>query len=184
MSFVEFNETTGEIISVGNMFEKDKLCIPIDPKIAKALISGTEQSINWRVVPDKKESQKYKIIKIEKNVNEEFISTSIFPIERLPAHHKEKNIFQIIQKENVWQGKAILDNDKKTFYTSREGYFGHQKIFYITERNDKRRFLESFSLDFENFFSQQQFLIDCNIDTPCDIYVASGNDKFVHVSDI
>ena len=94
MSFVEFNETTGEIISVGNMFEKDKLCIPIDPKIAKALISGTEQSINWRVVPDKKESQKYKIIKIEKNVNEEFISTSIFPIERLPAHHKEKNIFQ------------------------------------------------------------------------------------------
>ena len=78
----------------------------------------------------------------------------------------------------------LKDNDKKTFYTSREGYFGHQKIFYITERNDKRRFLESFSLDFENFFSQQQFQIDCNIDIPCDIYVASGNDKFVHVSDI
>ena len=63
MSFVEFNETTGEIISVGNMFEKDKLCIPIDPKIAKALISGTEQSINWRVVPDKKESQVYFLLK-------------------------------------------------------------------------------------------------------------------------
>ncbi len=184
MSFVEFNETTGEIISIGNMFDPNKLCIPMDTDLAKSFILGKERTMDWRVVPDKKESQNYKIIKIEKNVNEQIVSSSIFPIEKLKAHHTQKNIFQIIQKGNKWKGSAILDEDKKSFYTTREGYFGHQKIFYVTEKNDKRKLLESFSVDFENFFNYQQFDIDCNINQSCDLYVASGNDKFVHVSDI
>ena len=62
MSFVEFNETTGEIISIGNMFDPNKLCIPMDTDLAKSFILGKERTMDWRVVPDKKESQNYKII--------------------------------------------------------------------------------------------------------------------------
>ena len=179
MSYLQFDETTGSIISIGNELHTDKLCIPISKDLATAFITGKEQLSKWKVFPDKTESQKYNIVKIEKNTNEEYTDNTIYPVPKLVQDNT--NVFKIIQDKGKWSGQAFLDETKKNFYITRSDYFGHQKKFYITEKNDKRYLIDSFTVDFENFFTNEKFTIDCNVDVECDLYVASGNDKFVHV---
>ena len=181
MQFVEFDEKTGSIISITNKFNKDKLSVEIDKSIADGFIKGTEQTSQWKVLPDKTNVRKYKVVKIVKNTNEEFLNKNVFPIKQFKEIQKEKNVFQIIQRESSWFGYADIDQDTANFYTSRDGYFGHEKIVYVTEHNDSRKYLGKFDIDFTKFFQGSEFIIDFNNSECCDLYIASGNDEFVYV---
>ena len=48
---------------------------------------------------------------------------------------------KLSQRENNWFGYADIDQETANFYTSRDGYFGHEKIVYVTEHNDSLQVL-------------------------------------------
>ena len=90
-------------------------------------------------------------------------------------------MFQVIQRDGRWIGYASLTQECKDFYKRSKDYFGQYKVLYITEKNDKRKLLETITVDFENFFTETEFEIKANTNKDCDLYIASGNDNFIHV---
>ena len=181
MSYIVFEEDSGKILSVGNQISTDKLYIEVEMKIAEKFILGLEQFANWRVLPDHKDAKKFKLEKIQKTTSENFVNKSIFPLKKFSSIQQTLNTFQIIQNKNTWQGYAILDKDTKEFYMSRDGYFGSEKVIYVTDKNDKRKFLGKFNVGFEDFFRDTKFNIEYDYAGECDLYVATGNDNFIHV---
>ena len=102
MQFVEFDEKTGSIISITNKFDKDKLSVEIDKSIADGFIKGTEQMSQMESIGQIKQNvKKYKVVKIVKNTNEEFLNKNVFSSKQFKEIQKEKMFLQNYPKEKT-----------------------------------------------------------------------------------
>ena len=181
MQFVEFDEKTGTISGITNTPSTNVLSIEVEKILAKKFIDGEENLTEWKVVPDLSSPNKYKLIKVVKHTDEDFNNPNIFPIKTTDVISKDKNLFHLIQDKGLWYGYANTDDDTKQFYMSNDGYFGTEKLFYLTEKNDNRVYIGQFKVEFEKLFNNEKFKIEFNCDKKCDIFTASRNSEFIHV---
>jgi len=177
--FAYFNENTGEVIEVTSEKDSTRLCIEIDDALAISFLNATENMLDWIVTSDSE--SKYTISKKQKNKKEVITNNSIFPLKRFDKIQGTQDVFQVIQRGTQWLGYASLTNECRDFYKRSKDYFGQYKVLYITERGDKRKLLETIFVDFENFFTDAEFEIKAETIKDCDLYIASGNDNFIHV---
>ena len=177
--YAYFKEDTGEVTAVSGEIDSNKLFIEIDEELATSFLNATESMTDWIVTTN--DARKYVISKKQKIKKEVITNHSIFPLKLFNEIQQTKDVFQVIQRDGRWIGYASLTQECKDFYKRSKDYFGQYKVLYITEKNDKRKLLETITVDFENFFTETEFEIKANTNKDCDLYIASGNDNFIHV---
>ena len=177
--YAYFKEDTGEVTDISGEIDSNKLFIEIDEDLATSFLNATESMTDWIVTTN--DSNKYVISKKEKVKKEVITNNSIFPLKLFDKVQQTKDVFQVIQRDGRWVGYASLTQECKDFYKRSKDYFGQYKVLYITEKNDKRKLLETITIDFENFFTETEFDIKADTNSDCDLYIASGNDNFIHV---
>ncbi len=177
--FAYFNEDTGEVKEITSEKDSTRLYIEIDDALATSFLNATESMLDWVVTSDS--DNKYVISKKQKNKKEVITNNSIFPLKTFNKIQETQDVFQVIQRGTKWLGYASLTNECRDFYKRSKDYFGQYKVLYVTEKGDKRKLLETISVDFENFFTDAEFEIQAETFKDCDLYIASGNDNFIHV---
>ena len=177
--FAYFDENTGAVTEVTSEKDSTRLYIEIDEALATSFLSATESMLDWIVTLAS--DNKYVISKKQKNKKEVITNNSIFPLKQFDKIQETQDVFQVIQRGKKWSGYASLTDGCRDFYKRSKDYFGQYKVLYITEKGDKRKLLETISVDFENFFSDAEFEIKAETVNDCNLYIASGNDNFIHI---